>query len=129
MIDVAASEGWLAVTLRIMTLVQMCIQGRWASDSSLLTLPYMGEGHTDKLNSSLSQSRVLQVHGLHEITCLAELVLATEVEPSFVEKALVRDLARQDLKKVHLQYVCVCVHACACVSVSYLFWHYLIFSS
>ena len=102
MIDVAASEGWLAATLRIMTLVQMCIQGRWSSDSSLLTLPHVEERHVDQLNEALSQSRVLVGKGLKEILTLAELQLAAEVDDGFVTKALGRSLSRQDLKKVEL---------------------------
>ena len=102
MIDVAASEGWLAATLRIMTLVQMCIQGRWSSDSSLLTLPHVEERHVDQLNEALSQSRVLVGKGLKEILTLAELQLAAEVDEGFVTRALGRSLPRQDLRKVEL---------------------------
>ena len=101
MIDVAASEGWLAVTLRIMTLVQMCIQGRWASDSSLLTLPYMDEGRIETLNSALSHSRALIVRGVQEIISLAELRLSHEIEPGFISKTLSRELPQQDMKKVN----------------------------
>ena len=104
MIDVAASEGWLAATLRIMTLVQMCIQGRWSSDSSLLSLPHVEERHVDQLNEALSQSRVLVGKGLKEILTLAELQLAAEVDEGFVTKALGRSLPRQDLRKVELTY-------------------------
>ena len=101
MIDVAASEGWLAVTLSIMALVQMCIQGRWVSDNSLLTLPILAEEHIDRLNEACSQSRILVGKGLSEVMCLAELVLATEADEGFVEKALGRSVSRQDLRKVH----------------------------
>jgi activating signal cointegrator complex subunit 3 len=100
MIDVAASEGWLAATLRIMSLVQMSIQGRWSSDSSLLTLPHVEERHVDQLNEALSQSRVLVGKGLKEVLTLAELQLAAEVDEGFVTKALGRSLSRQDLKKL-----------------------------
>lgn len=41
MIDVSADSGWLSTTLQIQTLLQMLIQGRWNTDSSLLTLPHM----------------------------------------------------------------------------------------
>ena len=39
MIDVAADAGWLAVTLRLMTLQQALMQGRRAEDPSLCVLP------------------------------------------------------------------------------------------
>ena len=100
MIDVTASEGWLAVTLRVMTIVQMCIQGRWASESSLLILPYLSEQHVDQLNKALSQSRALVGSGLREVVSLAELMLAVEVDSGFVMKTLSQSVSRQDLRKV-----------------------------
>ena len=42
MIDVAAESGWLGTTLRVVTLLQMCYQARWDTDSPLLTLPHLG---------------------------------------------------------------------------------------
>ena len=100
MIDVSASEGWLGVTLRVMTLVQMCVQGRWVSDSSLLTLPYMEDGYVAMLSDALSQSRRLRGHGLDEIACLAELLLASEANLSFVREILGRTMGRPELKQV-----------------------------
>ncbi|KAJ3598650.1 hypothetical protein NHX12_002155 [Muraenolepis orangiensis] len=41
MLDVAANEGWLVTALSICNLVQMIVQGRWLTDSSLLTLPHL----------------------------------------------------------------------------------------
>ena len=41
MVDVAGESGWLGTTLRVISLVQMCQQARWDSDSSLLTLPHL----------------------------------------------------------------------------------------
>ena len=41
MIDVSADAGWLSTTLQILTLLQMIIQGRWNTESSLLILPHM----------------------------------------------------------------------------------------
>ena len=54
----------------------------------------------DQLNEALSQSRLLVGKGLKEITTLAELQLATDVDEGFVVKTLGRSLSRQDLKKV-----------------------------
>ena len=113
MIDVAASEGWLAVTLRIMTLVQMVIQGQWVSDSSLLTLPHIKEAHIDQLNDALLQSRLMVSKGLKEISSLAELQLACEIEQSFLTRTLNRSLSRQDLQKVQAHTCSVTL--CACV--------------
>jgi hypothetical protein len=40
MVDVSADSGWLYTTLKITNLLQMVVQGRWLSGSSLLTLPF-----------------------------------------------------------------------------------------
>jgi activating signal cointegrator complex subunit 3 len=45
MIDVCADAGWLFSTLNCMSLIQMIVQARWTSDSSLLQLPYLTEKH------------------------------------------------------------------------------------
>lgn len=41
MLDVSAESGWLASTLRIVTLLQMVVQARWDTDHSLLVLPHL----------------------------------------------------------------------------------------
>jgi activating signal cointegrator complex subunit 3 len=38
---VAADGGWLFTALNAMHLMQMVMQGRWFTDSSLLTLPHI----------------------------------------------------------------------------------------
>ena len=45
MLDVAADEGWLVAALSIINLLQMVIQGRWLSDSTLLLLPHVQPYH------------------------------------------------------------------------------------
>jgi hypothetical protein len=49
MVDVAADSGWLYTTLKIMNLLQMVVQGRWLSNSSLLTLPFFTHEIADVL--------------------------------------------------------------------------------
>ena len=41
MVDVVAESGWLAATLRVVTMLQMVVQARWEQDSPLLTLPHL----------------------------------------------------------------------------------------
>ncbi len=41
MIDLSAESGWLSTTLQIQTLMQMVVQGRWANENSILTLPHI----------------------------------------------------------------------------------------
>lgn len=45
MLDVVAERGWLPATLRVMHIIQMVVQGRWASHSELLTLPHLEHHH------------------------------------------------------------------------------------
>lgn len=42
MVDVMADEGWLQGALRCMNLIQMLVQGRFITDSSLMILPHIG---------------------------------------------------------------------------------------
>ena len=45
----ASNEGWLSTTLKLMHLAQMCVQGRWISDSSLLILPHIDHTHIEMM--------------------------------------------------------------------------------
>lgn len=53
MLDISASAGWLATTLRVQLLMQMITQARWHTDCTLLTLPYV----TPALLSSFKHPR------------------------------------------------------------------------
>jgi hypothetical protein len=55
MVDVAADSGWLYTTLKIMNLLQMVVQGRWNSSSSLLTLPFFTTEIVDALYEQVSK--------------------------------------------------------------------------
>ena len=41
MMVICAESGWLASPLRAITMLQMTVQTRWDTDSSLLTHPHM----------------------------------------------------------------------------------------
>ncbi len=45
MLDVCADQGWLVTSLRVIHLIQMVLQGRWANESNLLTLPHIQTYH------------------------------------------------------------------------------------
>ena len=64
MIDVAAEAGWLATTVRIQTLLQMVVQGRWVSESSLLCLPHIEP----------FMARRIETATKHQVECLPELI-------------------------------------------------------
>ena len=59
MIDVSADEGWLAVVLQIINLIQMVVQGRWHHDSPLLCLPHMDH---ELLKYFVIKSKMRSVH-------------------------------------------------------------------
>ena len=101
LVDIAASEGWLATTLRVATLVQMCVQGTWSSQSSLLTLPHLQEDHIAKLNAALKQFPGAGACGVEEVYCLAELLAVCEcTDVSFVRFALDKILSGQQVSKL-----------------------------
>ena len=97
--DFAASEGWLAVCLRAMQLVQMCVQARWASDSSLLILPHLQESHLPLLDRAGGGVRGC---GLQEISCLPELLAACEHNNQFLQHALLKFLSSQHITEVNV---------------------------
>jgi len=49
MIDVTSDAGWLRTALSTMNLMQMIMQGRMITESSLLTLPHITRDHVNKL--------------------------------------------------------------------------------
>jgi hypothetical protein len=60
MVDVAADSGWLYTTLKVMNLLQMVIQGRWLTSSSLLTLPHFTASLVETLYEKVSFPSSLQ---------------------------------------------------------------------
>ena len=65
MIDVTSDAGWLHTALSTMNLMQMIMQGRMITDSSLLTLPHIERRHL----------RNLEKHGLSIFPQLMDLLL------------------------------------------------------
>jgi len=49
MVDIAADAGFLKTSLRLMNLAQMIVQGRYPSESTLLTLPHVTNSHVEAL--------------------------------------------------------------------------------
>lgn len=64
MIDMCAQAGWLSSCLKAINLLQMVIQGRWLSDSSLSNLP----GFNDEIIRYLKSKGVLHLAQLLEIS-------------------------------------------------------------
>eukprot|EP00743_Colponemidia_sp_Colp-15_P009223 GILK01010071.1.p1 GENE.GILK01010071.1~~GILK01010071.1.p1 ORF type:complete len:1391 (-),score=337.99 GILK01010071.1:97-4269(-) len=67
-VDVSAERGFLASTIRAINLIQMVIQGRWFTDSTLINLPH--------LDSPLVLNELARVG----IDCLPQLMMMSETE-------------------------------------------------
>ena len=83
-----------------MHLVQMCVQGRWVSDCSLLTLPHLEETHILQMNKTLAQSTGARDSGVQEVACLAELLALCERDNKFLSRALGKALSSQQITQV-----------------------------
>lgn len=88
-----------------MHLVQMCVQGRWISDCSLLTLPYLEEHHILQLNEGLAKSRRASVCGVEEIASLAELLAFCEYDERFLSSVLGKTMTSLQLRQVRVEFV------------------------
>ena len=82
MVDLAANGAWLSTTLQIMQVVQMVAQGRWATDSTILTLPGM--------SPALAEALAKELH----IDCLPQLADAVLSRPGLLIPVLSRSLAK-----------------------------------
>ena len=86
MIDMAADQGWLATSIQLMTVVQMVVQGRWHTDSSLLTLPRVNKTSVGSLESRA------------KVGCLPEFVDAIQTQRG---RQRVRDVLRGSMSNNH----------------------------
>lgn len=88
MVDLAADQGWLATALNIMQIVQMLIQARWYTDSSLLTLPNITDVQVSRLEKKFL------------ITSLPEFMELASKKRESVRKVLEESMSRRDVEKV-----------------------------
>ena len=101
MIDVAANEGWLATVLRTSLLLQMVIQGRWGTDSSLLTLPHLDKSHLSAIMVGFVKWKRLYKNVLLEsVTGLPELVAVEQRDKTFLKTVLGKLLGPKELDEV-----------------------------
>lgn len=87
MIDVCAEQGWLAATLRIITLLQQIVQARWDTDNGFLVLPHI-EPHMVYIFSQLQAS------------CIPELLYSLKGEYEKLAKVLRAELDEQEIEDV-----------------------------
>lgn len=60
MIDIAANNGWLSCSIKIIHLMQMMIQGRWLFESDLLTIPGISKATLSTLSKELLRNSSLR---------------------------------------------------------------------
>ena len=109
-VHISANEGWLAVALKIMQLIQMCVQGCWLSDSSLLTLPHFDDSFIAALNSALvgGSKQLPWWSGVKEIATLPELLIVCEHDRNFLDFALRTLLLRDKVLQVRILIISLC---------------------
>ena len=102
LVDISANEGWLGVALKVMHLIQMSVQGRWLSDSSLLTLPHFDDSIIAELNSALAagKGQLSWQSGVQEVASLPELMIVCQHNKHFLNLALRSLLSRDELSQV-----------------------------
>jgi len=100
MIDISASEGWLATVLHTMVLVQMVVQGCWYYDSDLSCLPYMTHDDHSQLNTAVMRSKKKEQYGVDHVECLPQLMAVCAHENKFIEYTLKRSMSSEKCKEV-----------------------------
>ena len=92
-----------------MHLVQMCVQGRWISDSALLTLPHIDHSHIEQLSVVVGKFPATKDLGVMEVTTLAELVTISEREGRFLMYALGKVMPNQQVSQVGVLMIRLCI--------------------
>lgn len=87
MVDISADEGWLSTTLRVMHLVQMCVQGRWLSDPSVLILPHLTASRLSSLKHIIENSSVGRIR---ECSTMPELLMLYQQDVKFLNSAILK---------------------------------------
>lgn len=88
LVDISADEGWLATTLRVMHLVQMCVQGRWISDPSILILPHFNDSHLTSLKMELQKSSLVRTSNVREFFSLPEFLTLYQLNEEFMNSVI-----------------------------------------
>ncbi len=106
MIDISADEGWLSPTLRVMHLVQMCVQGRWISDPSILMLPHFTASCLSSLKEIVTKSSLGKRSNVCQCSDLPELLALCQQDMNFVESVIHKVIPSNPQARE------VCVEAC-----------------
>ena len=108
MVDICADEGWLCTTLRVMHLVQMCVQGRWLSDSSILILPYLTTSRLNYLNQIMEKSSLGRSCKFDDCLTLPEVIVLYQQDEQLLTSAVHKVVQSES----HTKEVCVSDSLC-----------------
>lgn len=108
MVDICADEGWLCTTLRVMHVVQMCVQGRWLSDPSVLTLPHFTASRLSSLKQALEKSPLRRTCDIDGCSTLPELIVLHRRDVRLVTSEILKVVqSESQTKEVYVQNCCV----------------------
>lgn len=99
MVDISADEGWLSTTLRVMHLVQMCVQGRWLSDASALILPHFTAARLNSLKQSVLRSSVARKCNIEDCSSLPEILVLYQQDVNFMQSAILKAVQTESQAK------------------------------
>lgn len=101
MVDIQADKGWLTAVIRTITLLQMIVQARWVTDSTLLNLPAMTPQNIEYLWNR-------RIESLAELLPLSqkELIALMNKAPDPPSKPVCRKLVDIVSKLPRVQFQC-----------------------
>lgn len=99
MVDISADEGWLSTTLRVMHMVQMCVQGRWLSDPSVLILPHFTVARLNSLKQIVERSSVRRNYNIMDCSSLPELLVLYRHDANFMASAILKAVQSESQAK------------------------------
>lgn len=98
MLDIVTNSGWLSCTLRIVTILQMILQGQWIADSCLTMLPHVKKDSVAVLYDALMK-QFSNVHKGFTLAILKELHNENAVKMKEVFAGVMGMSGAQDIDK------------------------------
>ena len=92
MVDVSADSGWLKVTLKIMHLVKMIVQGCWMKDNPLIQLP-----HVEHYQIPLFYNH----KSLHKDSSFPDILIAYSNRQDLLRNNLSSELGEREIQQIH----------------------------
>jgi activating signal cointegrator complex subunit 3 len=97
MLDMAGEAGFLATALQVINVMQMVIQARWHTDSSLLTLPHLYPHHVNVIKRRATNGRS---ESTNVVECLPEFIDYVDGRYDRLNSLLGDELSKAQLDQV-----------------------------